>query len=86
MTILHMVRRPDQAIPCEIIAEHAGDPANRVRVVYLQDGVYRSQTDGIEELALESDRAARGVSDEREGISYERLVEMIFESDRVVSW
>jgi len=26
------------------------------------------------------------VSDEREAISYERLVELIFESDRVVSW
>jgi len=69
-----------------MIADHAGDPANRVRVVYLQDGVYRPQTDGIEELALESDRTARGVSDEREAISYERLVELIFESDRVVSW
>ena len=90
MTVLHLVRKLGRAYPLEIVGEHEGDENVRVRVVYLQDGVYLPRLVGPsgrrEEYVLGEDLAARGLSDDRVAITYGQLADLIFESDRVVSW
>jgi sulfur transfer complex TusBCD TusB component (DsrH family) len=86
MQILHLIRKLNDPYPLEIVAAQSREADTTVRVVYLQDAVYRPpKTDG-DAYTLEEDCAARGVDSPLERISYERLISLIFQSDRVISW
>ncbi len=90
MTVLHLVRKLGQRYPPEVIREHEDYEDVRVRIVYLQDGVYlprlESSSGQLEEYVLGEDLSARGLSDDRAVVTYGELLDLIFESDRVVSW
>ena len=57
-----------------------------VTVVYLHDAVYRPLGIGTREYLLDEDCQARRVMSDVERIPYERLVDLIFENDRVITW
>lgn len=86
MKLLHLIRKADDHYPAKIIAEHLADPQHEVRIVFLQDAVLRPTPFDAERFALDEDCAARGVSSGIPTISYDDLTDMIFDSDRVLSW
>ncbi len=84
MKILHLVRRPTDAYAMDIMA--AQQASHELSVVFLQDGVYRPEAPVGTRYVVEEDCAARGVEADAESITHERLVDLILESDRVISW
>lgn len=81
MKILHIIRNPNDATPLEIAEAQSRD--NEVAVLLLHDAVYMKPE--LTTYACEVDAEARGVTG-HECVGYDRIVEMLFEYDKVVSW
>ncbi|MAF12312.1 hypothetical protein CMK11_17840 [Candidatus Poribacteria bacterium] len=84
MKVLHIVRRPDDAYAMEMIA--AQDSSHDLRVAFIQDGVFRPTAPTATRYVVEEDCVARGVEAAAESVTHEQLVDLIFDSDRVISW
>ncbi len=81
MKILHIIRNPNETIPLEIAKEQNRD--SEVAVLLLHDAVYAKPD--LTTFACAKDAEARGVK-AHECVDYDRIVEMLFEYDKVVSW
>lgn len=81
MKILHIIRNPNDATPVEIARAQGRD--NEVAILLLHDAVYMRPD--LTAYACADDAKARGVTG-HEGVGYDRIVEMLFEYDKVVSW
>jgi len=81
MKILHIIRNPNDTTPIEIA--NAQSKEHNVALLLLHDAVYMKP--GLKAYACSTDAKARGVN-EHECAGYERIVQMLFEYDRVVSW
>lgn len=81
MKILHIIRNPDDTTPLEIAKAQSKN--NEVAILLLHDAVYADIE--LKTYAAEDDAEARGVK-KHERVSYDRIVEMLFEYDRVISW
>jgi sulfur relay protein TusB/DsrH len=86
MKVLHLIRKLDDSYPFHVVAEHARNSQHEVEVVYWQDAVYRPRRVGARAYVLDEDCRARGVTPDVQAISYQQLVDLIFTSDRVLSW
>ncbi len=62
------------------------EASHDLSVVFLQDGVYCPEAPAAARYVIEEDCVARGIEAGAESITHERLVDLIFESDRVISW
>jgi len=82
MKILHIIRNPDDTTPLEIAKAQSKE--NEVAILLMHDAVYVSDT-GLTTFAVKDDAEARGVK-KHEHVSYNRIVEMLFEYDKVISW
>jgi sulfur transfer complex TusBCD TusB component (DsrH family) len=81
MKILHIIRNPNDITPIEIAKAQSRD--NEVVVLLMHDDVYASFD--LLTYASADDAEARGVT-RHERVDYQKIVEMIFEYDKVVSW
>ncbi len=81
MKILHIIRNPDDITPVEIA--RAQSKEHDVVILLLHDAVYAKPD--LTAYACAKDAEARGVT-RHECVGYERIVEMLFEYDKVVSW
>lgn len=81
MKILHIIRKPSDATPLEIAKAQSKE--HEVAILLLHDAVYA--TPDLPTYACAKDAEARGVTG-HERVGYERIVEMLFEYDKVVSW
>lgn len=81
MKILHIIRNPNDTIPLEIAKAQSRD--NEVAVLLMHDAVYAKPD--LATYACANDAEARGVTI-HEPVGYDRIVRMLFEYDRVVSW
>ncbi len=81
MKILHIIRNPNDATPLEIAKAQGRE--HEVAILLLHDAVY-ARTD-LPAYASEVDAKARGVT-EHECVDHNRIVRMLFEYDRIVSW
>lgn len=81
MKILHILRNPNDATPLEIAKAQSRE--HEVAVLLLHDAVYMKPE--LTTYACAEDAEARGVTG-HECVDYERIVEMLFEYDKVVSW
>ncbi len=81
MKILHIIRNPNDSTPVEIAKAQDGE--HDVALLLLHDAVYLDT--GLKAYACADDAEARGVA-AHERVGYERIVRMLFEYDRVVSW
>ena len=72
-TVLHLLKSPDTAVARAVLDQHvrAGD---RVTVVLLPGGVAPDLPPSVEVRRLDAD------------LSYAQLLDLIFESDHVVTW
>jgi sulfur relay protein TusB/DsrH len=83
MKILHIIRNPDDETPLEIARIQSEE--NEVAVLLLHDAVYAIPEVQFKVYACTADAEARGVS-RHEIVDYNKIVEMLFEYDKVVSW
>ncbi len=81
MKILHIIRNPNDTTPIEIAKAQSAE--HDVALLLLHDAVYMKTA--LKAWACAKDAEARGVT-EHECVGYERIVEMVFEYDKVVSW
>ena len=81
MKILHIIRNPYYATPIEIA--RAQSKEHEVALLLMHDGVFASL--GLKAYACAADAETRGVT-KHEKVGYDRIVEMLFEYDKVVSW
>ncbi len=81
MKILHIIRNPNDLTPIEIAKAESND--NEVAILLLHDAVYTKSD--LTSYACAKDAEARGVK-AHEYVDYDRIVEMLFEYDKVVSW
>lgn len=81
MKILHIIRNPNDETPLEIAKAQSRD--NEVAILLLHDAVY--VIPDLTTYACAKDAEARGVT-RHELVGYERIVEILFEYDKVVSW
>ena len=81
MRILHIFRNPNDTTPIEIV--RAQSKEHDVALLLLHDAVYLKPE--LKAYACEADAEARGVT-EHECVGYGRIVQMLFEYERVVSW
>ncbi len=81
MKILHIIRNPDDITPIEIAKAQSKE--HEVSILLLHDAVYAAPGAGV--YACAGDAEARGVTG-HERIGYDRIVEMLFEYDKIISW
>lgn len=81
MKILHIIRNPNDITPLEIA--NAQSKEHEVAILLMHDAVYA--TPGLRVYACADDAEARGVK-EHERVGYDRIIKMLFEYDKVVSW
>jgi sulfur relay protein TusB/DsrH len=83
MKILHIIRNPNDETPIEIARSQSEE--HEVAVLLLHDGVYAIHEVQFKVYACTADAEARGVM-AHECVDYKRIVQMLFEFDKVVSW
>ncbi|HEY9247017.1 MAG TPA: hypothetical protein VIO11_09245 [Candidatus Methanoperedens sp.] len=81
MKILHIIRNPRDSIPIDIA--RAQSKEHEVAILLFHDAVYLAP--GLKTYACADDALARSVK-KHEDVGYERIVEMLFEYDKVISW
>lgn len=81
MKILHIIRNPNDTTPIEIAKAQSKE--HEVALLLLHDAVYSNPD--LNAYACADDAQARGVT-VHECVGYDRIVRMLFEYDKVVSW
>lgn len=81
MKILHIIRNPNDETPLEIAGSQSVE--HEVAILLLHDGVYAKPD--LTAFACATDAEARGVTG-HECIDYKKIVQMLFEYDKVVLW
>ncbi len=81
MKILHIIRNPYDATPLEIAEAQSSE--HDVALLLMHDAVYMAP--GLKAYACAADAKARGIK-KHECVGYDRIVEMLFEYEKVVSW
>lgn len=85
MKILHLLRSPDDARALATArAQH--DQGHQVSLLLLHDAVFLSPDFPGLVYAAEEDAQARGCQGNHAVLSYDEIVRLIFEHDRVISW
>jgi len=83
MKILHIIRNPNDETPLEIAKSQ--NKEHEVAVILLHDAVYAFPDVEFKVYAGSTDAQARRVAG-HECVDYKRIVQMLFEFDKVVSW
>ncbi len=81
MKILHIIRNPGDTTPIKIA--EAQSKEHEVAILLMHDAVYSAPA--LRTFACADDAEARGIK-RHERVGYDRIVEMLFEYDKVVSW
>ena len=83
MKILHIIRNPNDETPLEIARSQSKE--HEVAILLLHDAVYSNPDVQFKVYACTADAGARDVA-EYEGVDYKKIIKMVFEFDKVVSW
>ena len=86
MKILHLIRNPGDETPLRVAAIQSRWKKSEIRVVFIQDGVYRPGAGRRGSLACREDSEARCVAAGKKLASHSEIAEMILEFDTVVTW
>ncbi len=86
MKVLHIIRSNDDPLARRIIEDMGGDNGAEQTLLLMQDGVYANPQGAASVFACSDDVTARGVETDVPLVEYDRIVEMIFESDKVITW
>jgi sulfur relay protein TusB/DsrH len=84
--ILHIIKRHDDVIALDIIREQL--EFGSVSVLLMQDGVLDCDKLGLDVTiyASEADVVARGIKTWTNLLDYEKIVDLIFDSEKIICW
>lgn len=83
MKILHIIRNPNDKTPLEIARSQSKE--HDVAILLLHDAAYAIPDVQFKVYACAADAGARGVT-RHECVDYKKIVQMLFEYEKVVSW
>ncbi len=87
MKILHIVREPDDPCPFEYALRQVSSGQNEVAVLLIHNGVYsKKELPDVKTIVLKDDMEARGIDTGHETTDYNRMIDLVFEYDRVITW
>lgn len=90
MKVLHIIRKKGEGFPRDVISEHR--KTEKVSVLLVQDAVFLfaglrdGAGPGMATYACKDDLVARGMDPGPGALSYQEMVSLIWENDRVVCW
>lgn len=85
MKVLHILRNYDDRLASDIREAIARLDGVEQAILMIQDGVY-ARPAAAHAFACAEDVRARGIETDLELVDYDRIVEMLFEYDRVITW
>lgn len=85
MKVLHIIRSNDDPLAQRIIDDMRNNDDIEQTLVLIQDGVYMN-VKGDRVFACSDDADARGVETGVPLVGYDRIIEMTFEHDKVITW
>lgn len=87
MKVLHIIRNSDDPLARRVIGQLADNETDGAEqtLLLIQDGVYM-RPEGGQVFACADDVRARGVETDAELVEYGRIVDMVFEYDKVITW
>ena len=85
MKVLHVIRSNNDTLAQQVREEIERSGGARQTILLIQDGVYVRPKDAPA-FVCSDDAVARGVETELLLVGYDRIVEMIFEHDKVITW
>jgi sulfur relay protein TusB/DsrH len=86
MRILHIVKNKIDTLAFSMAKEQA--LANDVSILLLHDAVLadKAQLNGLKVFACTDDVLARGIETQNRLIDYQEIVNLVFDSEKVISW
>jgi sulfur transfer complex TusBCD TusB component (DsrH family) len=85
MPILHIIRNLNDPLPLDILRRQQED-GNEVAVLFIHDAVLCLPDLDVPVYACEDDVKARGVVISSPCLSYDEIVDMLFEYDSITVW
>ncbi len=85
MRVLHIIRNNDDQLARRIIESIGNQDHSDQALLMVQDGVYM-KPGTLRAFACAEDVRARGIETNLELVEYDRIVELIFEYDKVLTW
>ncbi|RJP18029.1 MAG: hypothetical protein C4520_15200 [Candidatus Abyssobacteria bacterium SURF_5] len=85
MKVLHIIRNHDDGLALRLVEAINRLDGVEQALLMIQDGVY-ADSFGLKTYACSEDVQARGVQTDHELVDYDRIADMIFEYDRVITW
>lgn len=85
MKVLHIIRSKDDQLAQRFIDQIGHLDDSEQTLLLIQDGVYMMPK-GPRVLVCAEDVLARGIETDVELVDYDRIVEMVFEADKVITW
>ncbi|MBI5117641.1 hypothetical protein HZA56_14280 [Candidatus Poribacteria bacterium] len=85
MKVLHIIRSNDDRLAHRFIDQIGRLDTSEQTILMIQDGVY-VRPKGPKVFACAEDVLARGIETDVALVDYDRIVEMVFEADKVITW
>ncbi|RJP75149.1 MAG: hypothetical protein C4532_00985 [Candidatus Abyssobacteria bacterium SURF_17] len=85
MKVLHIIRSNEDALARRMIQHIESADSVDQTVLLIQDGVYMKPSN-MRMFACADDVRARGIETNIEIVGYDRIVEMVFDADKVITW
>lgn len=85
MKVLHIIRSNDDQLARRMIEGMENQNHSDHALLMIQDGVYM-RPGALRAFACAEDVRARGIETNLELVEYARIVELIFEYDKVITW
>ncbi len=92
--ILHIIREKDHTLAASAVRDQAGllPASENLTVLLIHDAVLTTEDSlkelgaGVSVMMLKDDAAARGVNPPYPTVDYNGMLELIFDSEKVICW
>ncbi len=92
--ILHIIREKDHTLAASAVRDQAGllPASENLTVLLIHDAVLSAEGSlkelgaGVSVIMLKDDAAARGVNPPYPTVDYNGMLELIFDSEKVICW
>jgi sulfur relay protein TusB/DsrH len=83
---LHILKDSDPSEALRIIEKQVSGGSKDVAILLIQDAVRISPSAHVPIYTLREDLEARGLTSTFETVNYEKMLEMIFSAEKVITW
>ena len=84
--ILHVLKETEAKEALRIIEKQAASDAESLAILLIQEGVRLDPSVMVRTYVLGEDLSSRNLTTSFESIDYEKMLELIFQADQIVTW